>query len=349
MDEYKENPSALLDGEARGTTEVKLPSRLIRYAELKVKSDKIADYLTLQPDLPAFPGLAGVIQTCGSLLQFRNYYTVDDIRLHRANFCGYHLLCPFCSMRRGVKYAKAYSESIGHVSVSFPGIKLYHVVLTIKNGHDLQERFRHIEASITNLLRIRRNAKAGLRDPVEFNKALGGVFSFEIKRGENSGLWHPHIHALVLCYEPMDRERLSEEWKQTTGDSHEVWVEECTGELFDGAQEVFAYALKFSTMENEDIWHAFKLLKGKRMIRSFGVLRNVEVPEGLVDDELDDLPYYDMLYAFVYGQGYKMKSIETRIGGKKRDEEEEESKKTLCCRPGTCISHDQYSSHDAFP
>ncbi len=314
MAQDKESPSRLLAEEARGITrEANLQERLIRYEALKVKSAAIADYLTLRPDLPAFPGLAGRVQGCGDFLQFRNYYQIDEIRLHRANFCENHMLCPFCSMRRGAKFARAYSESIGYLMTFLPGLKLYHVVLTIKNGPVLLSRFAHIERSITNLLLTRRNAKKGLRSEIEFNKALGGVFSFEIKRGKNSHEWHPHIHALVLCQEEMDKDKLSKEWLDVTGDSHEVWVEECSGEIAVAGLEVFAYALKFSTMENEDLWTAYKALRGKRFIRSFGNLRGVEIPESLEDDPIEEEPYYDMLYAFIHGQGYKLRSFETRL------------------------------------
>lgn len=37
------------------------------------------------------------------------------------------------------------------------------------------------------------------RPHVELVKALGGVFSIEVKRGKNSGLWHPHVHFVILC------------------------------------------------------------------------------------------------------------------------------------------------------
>lgn len=310
MSEGKENPSALLAGDARGTTnESNFPDRLIRYAELKVKSDRIADYLTLQPDLPAYPGLAGVIQSCGDLLQFRNYYQIDEIRLHRANFCETHMLCPFCAMRRGAKFASSYADRIEHIKSLFPGINLYHVVLTIKNGPSLKERFQHVESSITKMLLVRRNAKKGLRSEIEFNKALGGVFSFEIKRGEGSNEWHPHIHALVLSYEVISMKRLSQEWLAVTGDSVNVFVEECHGDIAIAGLEVFAYALKFSTMAHEDIWNAYKILKGKRFIRSFGCLRGVPEPETLADDPIKDQPYYDMLYSFIHGKGYQMRNL----------------------------------------
>ena len=310
MSTRQETPSESLAGETRGrTTESSLQDRLLRYEGLKVKSGEIADFLTIQPDLPAFPGLAGRIQTCGDLLQFRNYYRIDEIRLHRANFCGHHMLCPFCSVRRGAKFARAYSESIGYLMTFLPGLKLYHVVLTIKNGSLLMSRFTHIERSITKLLETRREAKKGRRSEIEFNKALGGVFSFEIKRGEGSNEWHPHIHALVLSYEVISMKRLSQEWLAVTGDSVNVFVEECHGDIAIAGLEVFAYALKFSTMAHEDIWNAYKILKGKRFIRSFGCLRGVPEPETLADDPIKDQPYYDMLYSFIHGKGYQMRNL----------------------------------------
>ena len=317
MSEGKESPSTLLAGDARGTTnELNFPDRLIRYAELKVKSDKIADFLTLQPDLPAFPGLAGTIQQCGDFLQFRNYYEIDEIRLHRANFCQYHMLCPFCAMRRGARFARKNADKIEQLLASNPRLKLYHVVLTIKNGPDLKERFDHLERSVTKMITNRREAKKGRIANIEFSKAQGGVFSFEIKRGKNSGEWHPHIHCMVLAEEPLDADKLSQEWKEITGDSHEVWVEECKGDPSLAGLEVFAYALKFSTMENEDLWYAYKVLRGKRFVRSFGILVGVEIVDSLEDDPIEDQPYYDMLYRFIHGVGYVMKKMEMKIKAK---------------------------------
>ena len=76
------------------------------------------------------------------------------------------------------------------------------------------------------------------------------------------------------------------------------------GEI-DGFLETFKYALKFSDLPLADNWEAFQKLKGKRLINSFGVLRGVEVPEDLTDDDLDeDLPYMLMLYNYRKGSGY---------------------------------------------
>ena len=70
--------------------------------------------------------------------------------------------------------------------------------------------------------------------------------------------------------------------------------------------EVFAYALKFSEMENIDRWDAFNLLKGERLISSFGNLRGVLLPEDETDDLLDTTePFFDTLYRWCLGRGYE--------------------------------------------
>ena len=107
-----------------------------------------------------------------------------------------------------------------------------------------------------------------------------------------------------LCSEAPDAFKLAREWKILTGDSFIVDVRPMYGEI-DGFLETFKYALKFSDLELSDNLHAYKTLKGKRLINSFGALRGVEVPEELTDDDLDDdLPYMLMLYTYRKGSGY---------------------------------------------
>ena len=56
----------------------------------------------------------------------------------------------------------------------------------------------------------------------------------------------------------------------------------------DGVLEVFKYALKLSDLSPADRWEAFRVLKGKRLIRSWGSLRGVVIPDDLTDDPFDD-------------------------------------------------------------
>ena len=116
-----------------------------------------------------------------------------------------------------------------------------------------------------------------------------------------------------LCSEAPDAHQLSREWQALTGDSFIVDVRPMYGEI-DGFLETFKYALKFSDLELSDNLHAYKTLKGKRLINSFGALRGVEVPEELTDDDLDDdLPYMLMLYTYRKGSGYNFSQQWTKI------------------------------------
>ena len=70
------------------------------------------------------------------------------------------------------------------------------------------------------------------------------------------------------------------------------------------AAEVCKYALKFGDLSVEKTWEAFKVLKGKRLTGSFGLLWGVKIPDTVTDDMPDDktLPYIEMLYKFAYGK-----------------------------------------------
>ena len=61
--------------------------------------------------------------------------------------------------------------------------------------------------------------------------------------------------------------------------------------------------LKFGDLSVEKTWEAFKVLKGKRLTGSFGLLWGVKIPDTMTDDMPEgDLPYLEMLYKFVYGK-----------------------------------------------
>ena len=81
------------------------------------------------------------------------------------------------------------------------------------------------------------------------------------------------------------------------------------------AAEVCKYALKFGDLSVENTWEAFKVLKGKRLTGSFGLLWGVKIPENLADEMPDDqdLPYLEMLYKFVYGKNSHYDLAMTRI------------------------------------
>ena len=96
------------------------------------------------------------------------------------------------------------------------------------------------------------------------------------------------------------------------------------------AAEVCKYALKFGDLSVEKTWEAFKVLKGKRLTGSFGLLWGVKIPETMTDDMPDDetLPYMEMLYKFVYGKKSHYDLAITRMVEPKARERAEEKEAT---------------------
>lgn len=272
-----------------------LPRRIERYGKARERASAMADYCQGQGHKREYQLLAG----CGNYLHFRHYYTVDKVRLHSAQFCRKHLLCPLCAIRRGSKTLKAYLDKYEAIRLDRPELVPYFVTFTVKNGDDLAERFRHLR----NNLRAYHKRRTGTRQSGEVCKAEGAVWTYEVtNRGKG---WHPHAHSIWLCTVPPDRDKLKAEWEALTGDSFMVDVRPIDDPV-DGFLEVFKYSLKFGDLDVADNWHAYETLSGERLLASFGCFRGVEVPEALTDEPLDDLPYFDLLYRFVRGAGYSL-------------------------------------------
>jgi hypothetical protein len=252
------------------------------------------------------------LRDCGNYLHFRNYYTVDAVRLHAASFCRVHLLCPLCAIRRGSKALAAYLERFRIIQVANPGIRFSMVTYTVKNGPDLLERFDHLKDAISTLMKRGRKAQAN-RYVTEWAKVLGVVGSFEIKLGKNSGEWHPHCHMIVLHTERMDAKAMREEWERITGDSKVFHIapgrhpEEPERDFV----EVFKYAVKFSDMTRADNVEAFLKLSGRRFLFSAGEFWGVKIPEDLTDgrEGLEGLPFIDLFYRYIEEAGYSLAAV----------------------------------------
>jgi hypothetical protein len=288
-----------------------MPGRLDRYSKAHHRALAMSDYAMKMADAStsstlgdAYAKIAVKLRDCGNYLLFRDYYTVGKVRLHAASFCKKHLLCPFCAIRRGAKMVKAYMQKLAVIKAENPDLKAYLVTLTVKDGPDLAKRFSHLYHSVAKLHKTR----TGKGQHSEACKADAAVWSYEFKRGKNSGDWHPHVHAVWLCNEAPDAVQLSAEWKRITGDSFIVDVTPFhdQDDVINGFLEVFKYAVKFSDLPLDDNWEGYKTLSGKRLIASFGLFRGIEIPDDLIDEPLDDLPYVDMLYKFIFGAGYSL-------------------------------------------
>lgn len=275
-----------------------LPQRVQRYGKAKNQALDVADSIGA---LGAEQSLVDRIRTCGEYLVFRHYFTVDEVRLHGAQLCMKHLLCPLCAIRRGAKAMKAYLDRWECIRAEKPLLRPFLVTLTVKDGPDLEERFKHLHKAQRELWKRKQRGRGSVLDGVH-----GAVWSYEVKRGSGSGQWHPHLHMIALAENAPDQDELRAEWQAITGDSFMCDVRAIEqADPVSGFLEVFKYAVKFSEQPAADTWHCFQVLAGKRLLGSAGCFRGVEVPEQLTDDELDDLPFRTLFYRYL-SAGYSL-------------------------------------------
>lgn len=295
----RENPEELaLDGVSEGIEA--LPRRVDRYGKAKKCALDVAEYIG---GIPKHKATADRVQSCGDYLVFRHYFTVDQVKLHGARLCMAHLLCPLCAIRRGSRALKSYLDRWEVIRAEKTALRPFLVTLTVKDGEDLEERFKHLHKAQRELWMRKHRGRGSPLDGV-----VGAVWSYEIKRGKGSGLWHPHLHMIALAECPPNQDELSREWHNITGDSFIVDVRPISQEdPAEGFMEVFKYAVKFSDQPPEDTLHAWLTLRGKRLLASAGVFRGVAEPEDLMDDEtaLKELPFVTLFYRFL-GQGYAL-------------------------------------------
>lgn len=289
--------------------------RLQRYGSAKENALQFRRYL----DSVGEDGLADDLGNCANYAAFREYFTIGETRLSRICTCKKHLLCPLCAIRRGAKALRVYLARVEHLRSQDENLRPYLVTLTVKNGPDLVERFAHLVSNLRTLhrRRSRRNTNS------EVLKASSSVWSYELTNNRtartpsghvielpNGGTgWHPHVHAIWLCHEKPDAQKLSREWLELTGDSFIVDVRPLDdSDPVAAFCEVFKYALKFSDLADPDRLFAYRTLKGKRLQDSFGDLRGLDIEPADSDELLDDLPYIERLYQFIPGAGYKLTS-----------------------------------------
>lgn len=286
-----------------GLSSSEFSGRLNRYGAAKHRAGEQCEFIAQLGQSRHAP-IVQRMERCADYLLFRHYFTVDEVRLHAARFCQLHLLCPFCATRRGAKALGAYLERWEVICAEKPALRPFLVTLTVKDGDELGERMAHLRSAHQRLWKRRAHAKytASVMATI-----AGAVWSYEVKRGRGSGLWHPHVHGIWLSQVEPDAWALSAEWRELTGDSFVVDVRPIEGDPVEGFLEVFKYAVKFSDMEPADTFAAYLLLKGARLVDAAGVFRGVEVPDKLTDEVLADLPFIERFYRFVRGYGYELR------------------------------------------
>lgn len=287
------------------------PKQLGRYGTAKARNHAMAGHLVTS----GYPSVADKLYQCGSYLRFRHYLAHSQTRLIESRSCDASLLCPLCAIRRGARMLRKYAERCELLAGAHD---FYLVTLTVKNGDDLEERYRHLLGAWKRI--VKRAAKgygayadaSGAFGSIEFTKSAAG--------------WHPHMHMIWAMPKGASPVRygkdsqLGMDWLAATGDSyivHAQRIEAAEGTrqregseaaandpLIAALCETLKYAVKFSDLTLADNLHAWQTLKGKRLTRSYGCFFGLEVPDEPLDDQELDGPYIDLLYRFMGQRGY---------------------------------------------
>lgn len=283
-----------------------LADRLRRYGTAKTRSYAMAGHVLREGN----DALSKRLYLCGSALVFRHWLAHSKTTLHSARFCGVPLLCPLCAIRRSAKLLRRYVERAEFVARTHD---LWLVTLTVKNGPELEERFRHLRNSVKKL---RKRAAKGYS---EFSRADGALWSTELTKRPETG-WHPHAH-MVWAMPKGEAVRwgkdsqLSADWLAITGDSFITHAALIEGDnLVASFIEVLKYSLKFSELDLTDNLAAWRILRGKRLLSSCGVWYGLDLPEDaqLTEDPLDG-PYIDLLFQWAGSKGYLLAGIPDRL------------------------------------
>lgn len=283
--------------------------RIAEYSKLKKRSQEMGDHLntlvSIGDQQQHIVKANSAVNGCANYLVFNDYYTIEQVKLAKAQTCKKHLLCPFCARRRAGKMLEKNLPKFQEAAK--PHLIPALVTLTVKNGYDLAERFDHLKNGLKRLTGRRRDYLKKGRGFSEFSKIDGAMFSYEMTYSDEKG-WHPHVHMICLLNDYIDVKALSKLWLEVTGDSFIVDVRKLKakdigkseGSIVDAMQEVFKYALKFSDLELNDQLHAWETLRGRRLTGSFGSLWGIKVPDDSLDDlsHLEDLPFTELVYLY---------------------------------------------------
>lgn len=126
------------------------------------------------------------------------------------------------------------------------------------------------------------------------SRVNGGVATIEVKRGLNSGKWHPHLH--VLCRgRHLPAGELSREWHVATGDSYIVDVSLVT-DAGHASDYVAKYVGKPGSRpvysDHDSLCEMMTALTGRRLLLTFGDCKLVKTP---TPDEQDTWENVDTL------------------------------------------------------
>jgi len=248
-----------------------------RTGKAKAQNSAIASYL----DSVGESGLAGRLFRCReTVYEFARLGGV----VHRSDpetICELPRLCQCCGLAHSSKLFALYKPVLDSV-LSDQTLEAHFATLTVQDDESLPGALSKLDLALDRWQYNFRN-RGRRRNALEF--CVGGVWSIEIKRGKNSGLWHPHCHGVLFFRGRPDYNALRVLWNSSTDQASASncfkWIRRLPDGKFNAKAvcEIFKYSIKFQDLAPVDQYEAYCITKGKNLLRRFGILRGVSLGE----------------------------------------------------------------------
>lgn len=215
---------------------------------------------------------------------------------HRDDPERYSLRCTTCHHRWCQSCCRSRSSVIRrNIEPLIAGKVVRFITLTRKNDQQpLSEQLDHLYASFKRL-----------RKTVLWKKAVhAGIAFCEVKRSENTGLWHPHLH-LIVTGKYLPQQQLSRAWLAATSTSHVVDIR-----LVRDPAQVARYITKYCMKPTDNqvyrcpeaLTEAIRALSRRRLCMTFGAWRGKPLLKNETLDEWEPLmPWSDLIAECRFG------------------------------------------------
>lgn len=322
---------------------------LSKCTDKKLKNPKFSDYIK------PFVSNTSIerINDCGSFLMFLGDMELENIKLHKSNFCG-NRFCPMCSWRAALKDSLEISILMEHLRKE-ENKEFIFLTLTTPNvtKEELEPSIREYNRAFKKLMErkeIKTIAK-GYTRKLEVTYQSQQFITKELwkrkksyyvgkglKIGDeepNFNTYNPHFHVVIAVNKSyfkksnlyITQERWLELWRSAMGDDRitQVDVRKAKANDYKEIYEIAKYSAKDSDyLINRDVFKTFyTALKGKQLIVYGGLFKDAHkmYQNGELDvyKEIDEIEYTYMLYYNWHKNNYENSRI--------RDLTEEEKNK----------------------
>ena len=221
------------------------------------------------------------IKECGDFLQLLADLSLENSKLHRANFCG-NRFCPMCSWRVACKDSLEISILMEHLRKEENKDFIF-LTLTVPNvkGEELDSSIKNYNKAFQRLMQ-RKEVKQIVKGYI---RKLEVTYNSD-KMSESYNTYHPHFHVVIAVNKSyfkktdlyINHARWLNLWRECTGDYTitQVDVRKAKANDYKEVYELAKYSAKDTDyLINREVFTTFyKALKGKQVLVFSGLFKD---------------------------------------------------------------------------